>query len=313
MSKLFFLLALIVAFCHHVGVNAYRHEGRLERSTGPAPHRRRDLTMMTTRGANSPEETPLLRQNNSEIVAQVGSTANFRCYTETVGDEIVSWLKKDEDHLLTAGGQVYSSESKYSVSHARHLKLWELSVRDVRFSDAGLYECQLTTHPPTSTFFTLKVVEARAVIQGEPDLHVHTGVRLRLHCTVEHATEPPVYIFWFHNGSMINYTPRRRFKVMEHDFGSSLVITNVTWEDAGDFRCEPYLAIPSNVTLHVVAGEKHAALHNGQNDDVIGEEGVTGRGSSHVSGDQLLCAFFAALACSHALIWPPRRALIAFR
>ncbi|XP_042856813.1 titin-like [Penaeus japonicus] len=170
----------------------------------------------------------------------------------------VSWLKKDEDHLLTAGGQVYSSESKYSVSHARHLKLWELSVRDVRFSDAGLYECQLTTHPPTSTFFTLKVVEARAVIQGEPEMHVHTGVRLRLHCAVEHATEPPVYIFWFHNGSMINYTPRRRFKVMEHNFGTSLVITNVTWEDAGDYRCEPYLAIPTNVTLHVVAGTSEA-------------------------------------------------------
>lgn len=37
-------------------------------------------------------------------------------------------------------------------------QLWELSLRDVRLTDAGLYECQLTTHPPTSLFFTLKVV-----------------------------------------------------------------------------------------------------------------------------------------------------------
>ena len=29
---------------------------------------------------------------------------------------------------------------------------------DVRLSDAGTYECQMTTHPPTSLFFILKVV-----------------------------------------------------------------------------------------------------------------------------------------------------------
>lgn len=98
------------------------------------------------------------------------------------------------------------------------------------------------------------------MIQGEPDVHVHTGVSLKLHCTVELATEPPLYIFWFHNDSMINYAPKRPLKVMKHNFGSSLIINNVTWDDAGSYRCEPHKAKAANLTLHVVEGEGGSVL-----------------------------------------------------
>ncbi|XP_069982385.1 zwei Ig domain protein zig-8 [Penaeus vannamei] len=285
MSRILLLLAVTAALCHHVGVNARRHDGHTK-------HRRREL-IMGLRGETVDEITPD-QQNNTEVIAQVGGTASIKCYTHHLGDDMVSWLKRDEDHILTAGGQVYSSESRYSVSHVRHQKLWELSLRDVRLTDAGLYECQLTTHPPTSLFFTLKVVEARAVIQGAPEVHVQTGVRLRLHCSVEQATEPPIYIFWFHNGSMINYAPRRPLKVMKHNFGSSLIISNVTWDDAGSYRCEPHMAEPANLTLHVVAGEKHAALHNGQN-DVTGEETVPTSGSAHLFNAPLLIGYLTLI------------------
>ncbi|KAK3874727.1 hypothetical protein Pcinc_020352 [Petrolisthes cinctipes] len=122
-------------------------------------------------------------------------------------------------------------------------------------SDAGMYECQLTTHPPTSLFFILKVVEARAVLQGGPDMHVQTGATLRLHCVLHHATENPEFIFWYHNNSMINYAPRRPLKVLEHRYSSVLIISNVRWDDAGAYRCEPHMARPANLTLHVVAGQ----------------------------------------------------------
>ncbi|XP_042873287.1 uncharacterized protein LOC122253921, partial [Penaeus japonicus] len=264
-------------------VSARRHEGRHSK------HRRREL--FTGSRATSFVGMTADQQNNTEVVAQVGGTATIKCYTNFLGDEMVSWLKRDEDHLLTAGGQVYSSESRYSVSHVRHQKLWQLTLRDVRVADAGLYECQVTTHPPTSLFFTLRVVKAHAVIQGGPEIHVHTGVTLRLYCSVEHATEPPIYIFWFHNSTMVNYSPRRTtLRVMKHSFGSSLEVTNVTWDDAGYYSCEPYLAIPANLTLHVIAGEKHAALHNGQNDNVVNEDEAPLRtsGSAYLSPSWML-------------------------
>nr|XP_045592678.1 uncharacterized protein LOC123754366 [Procambarus clarkii] len=109
--------------------------------------------------------------------------------------------------------------------------------------------------------------EARAVIQGAPEIHVHTGVRLRLHCGVELATESPAFIFWYHNGTMVNYDLRRALKVVRNHHGISLVIHNVTWADAGSYMCDPDKARPANVTLHVIAEEKHAALHNGHSDE----------------------------------------------
>ncbi|XP_050696744.1 sialoadhesin-like [Eriocheir sinensis] len=179
----------------------------------------------------------------------------------------VTWTKRDQDQLLTAGVQVYSSGTRYSVAHVRHQKLWELSVRDVRQSDAGLYECQVTSHPPASLFFTLRVVEAKAVLEAGPEVHVHTGVKLRLRCTVQDATKPPDYIFWFHNNTMVNYASRRPISVTHQEFVSTLLIGNVSWSDAGAYRCEPHLAHAANLTLHVLEGEKHAALHNGHSED----------------------------------------------
>ncbi|KAB7497008.1 hypothetical protein Anas_06808, partial [Armadillidium nasatum] len=106
--------------------------------------------------------------------------------------------------------------------------VWELRIRDVKSSDEGLYECQMTTHPPVSIRFKLRVVDL--------------------------ATEPPLYVFWFHNQTMINFESRRPLRVTKQLYGSSLTITNVSRSDAGMYRCDPHLAVSDNVTLHVLAG-----------------------------------------------------------
>ncbi|XP_076049768.1 uncharacterized protein LOC143030499 [Oratosquilla oratoria] len=138
--------------------------------------------------------------------------------------------------------------------------MWELSIRDVRHTDEGMYECQLTTHPPVSLFFTLEVVEAQAKIKGPPELHIHFGSKLLLHCEVELATEPPMYVFWYHNETMINYDRTRELHIQKRGYSSSLAIHNVTWTEAGVYTCDPHLAKATNITVHVGMGHHPIAL-----------------------------------------------------
>ncbi|XP_042876127.1 lachesin-like [Penaeus japonicus] len=160
MGHLLYVVVLTAILCHFAGVVGRRHGGVIIQGK----QRRRDLVLGPR--AATLDHVTVEQQNNTEVVAQVGGTATIKCYTHFLGDEMVTWLKRDEEHLLTAGGQVYSSEQRYSVSHVRHQQLWELSVRDVRLSDAGIYECQMTSHPPSSLFFYLRVVGKCQVVDG---------------------------------------------------------------------------------------------------------------------------------------------------
>ncbi|XP_068215786.1 uncharacterized protein [Palaemon carinicauda] len=204
-----------------------------------------------------------LKERNSERVEDTSLTYAHGMYPRH--------LQEDRIYIDKMGYNSYTRRTygRASMVQSQPRKLWELSIREVKLTDAGLYECQLATYPFTSYFFTLKVVEARAVIHGGPEVHIHTGNRLRLHCSVQQATEPPVFIFWFHNNSMVNYEAKRPLEVIvSHHYSSTLVINNVTWCDAGSYTCEPYNAVPSNITVHVVEGEKQAALYKGEKESV---------------------------------------------
>lgn len=71
----------------------------------------------------------------------------------------VTWTgwKSDVPTILTLGLTTYSADDRFFVEHARHLQNWSLFIKHVQPTDAGLYECQVSTHPPTSSFIKLKV------------------------------------------------------------------------------------------------------------------------------------------------------------
>ena len=82
-------------------------------------------------------------------------------------------------------------------------------------SDAGLYECQISTTPVMSHHVYLKVAgkmscfricycffifpEPYTEILGGPNIYLEEGFTMNLTCLVRDSPEPPQYIFWYQN------------------------------------------------------------------------------------------------------------------
>ncbi|XP_071450694.1 limbic system-associated membrane protein-like isoform X2 [Hetaerina americana] len=228
--------------------------------------------------------------NSTTVTAQMGSTALVPCVVRNIGDGMVSWIRRKDYHLLTVGLTTYSSDERYSAVHAQHSEDWTLQIKYVQERDAGLYECQVSSHPPTSIFIDLRVVEARADILGPSEKYLKSGSTLRLSCVLRQSTEPPVFVFWYHNNRMINYDRDRGVNVTsplaaeggeaaeggdaaeggegvalgpEEEHASTLVIASAQKVHSGNYSCVPNNAQPASTYVHILNGENPAAMQHG--------------------------------------------------
>ena len=60
--------------------------------------------------------------------------------------------------LFAVGLATYSSDERFHVEHTRHRGVWDLRIKSVRKDDEGIYECNLSLHPPESIFISVSVV-----------------------------------------------------------------------------------------------------------------------------------------------------------
>ncbi|XP_019764460.1 zwei Ig domain protein zig-8 isoform X2 [Dendroctonus ponderosae] len=205
-------------------------------------------------------------ENNTVVTAQTGSTALLPCVINNIGDGTVSWIRrKDYYQLLTVGLTTYSSDDRFQTIHLQHSEDWTLQIKFVQQRDAGMYECQVSSHPSTSIFVQLNVVEARADIEGPSEKYLKPGSGLRLQCTVLQSTEPPAYVFWYHNNRMINYDVDRGINVTTElsEKSSTLTITNAATRHSGNYSCFPSNAQGASTYVHILNGENPAAMQHG--------------------------------------------------
>ncbi|XP_047738355.1 uncharacterized protein LOC108682345 [Hyalella azteca] len=189
----------------------------------------------------------------------------------------VSWIRSRDHHLITVGRQTYSSDNRFSVNFNRHLSQWTLHLRYVQPRDAGEYICQLSTDPPMVYVARLSVTaEASSVIAGGRERYVHEGSSVRLECVLQNHTQPPDYVFWYHNGTMINYDLNRKVSVEATTDGSVLTLLSVGRTDSGNYTCSPANAQFASITLHIILGDTLAAMK--------------------VSGDHTICPSMAGVA-----------------
>ncbi|KAH8331703.1 hypothetical protein KR074_010186 [Drosophila pseudoananassae] len=218
-------------------------------------------------GVESVFGTPMYfgTENSTVVTTQIGATAHVPCTVHHIGEGVVSWIRKKDYHLLTVGLTTYSSDERFSATHLKHSEDWTLQIKFVQLRDAGVYECQVSTHPPTSIFLHLSVVEARAEISGPPIRYLTPGSTLRLQCRVVQNTEASEYIFWYHDNRMINYDIDRGINVStEPDFQSSeLTIQRTRREHSGNFTCVASNTQPASVLVHIFKGDNPAAMYHG--------------------------------------------------
>ncbi|XP_015514791.1 igLON family member 5 [Neodiprion lecontei] len=197
-----------------------------------------------------------------EVLAQTGGTAALPCKLSDPGAGIVTWLRRRDRQLLTVGTATHSVDSRFMVRPST--SDWTLLIRGVTLQDAGLYECQVPTVPVQHQFARLKITEAYSVIPGAPDLHVKQGSSLRLECQLISATEPPIYVFWYRQGRMINYDAEPGVKVEPTNTGSILIVDKTKPAHGGNYTCKPSNARSAYVVVHIIEEEeKPAAMHGG--------------------------------------------------
>ncbi|GFW87908.1 uncharacterized protein TNCV_1360121 [Trichonephila clavipes] len=114
---------------------------------------------------------------------------------------------------------------------------------------------------------------SRAHIPEGPNLYIQSGSTINLTCIITESTSPPVFVFWYHDDRMINYDSSRGGIKVTTENGpttvSRLRIQNARPTDSGNYSCQPSYADPANITVHVLNGEKPAAMQHGRSSIVV--------------------------------------------
>ncbi|XP_071749137.1 uncharacterized protein [Lepeophtheirus salmonis] len=147
---------------------------------------------------------PPEQKNGTIYSAQLGSTVLLDCQVTALERDLVSWFRKDTEFtLLTVGFEPHSSENRFVLDFkAPHN--YRLRIGNVQWSDSGIYQCQISTHPPQVTWVRLELIRPRVhLLDGDfqpiRDLHYDSGSKIDLICRV---LRPPMYrtsVVWTFN------------------------------------------------------------------------------------------------------------------
>ncbi|XP_017155325.1 uncharacterized protein LOC108164206 isoform X1 [Drosophila miranda] len=213
------------------------------------------------------------------ITARTGHTAAINCRVDHLGDKSVSWIRKRDLHILTAGVLTYTSDERFKVVRTADSKDWTLHVKYAQPRDSGIYECQVNTEPKISMAFRLNVIvtppDAKAIIAGPTDLYVKVGSVITLTCLVKQPTTSaqdigPIY--WYRgpyiltpfvahpNDAAIDLQRISMESTLTEKLQSRLRIANAQLLDTGNYTCLPTTAEAASVLVNVINDESPAAM-----------------------------------------------------
>lgn len=213
------------------------------------------------------ELTPYIDLGGSpDVNVSLGRSATLKCKTVNLIKQSVSWLRHKDVKLLSVGTFLYTTDPRMLVRQDLSAGEWQLVIRDVRYSDAGQYECQINTSPVLSHTLKLTVVEpyTKILLDSTPEspgdiatLYIDIRSVLNLTCAV-YSPEVPAAIFWKHNGKLLDLGSEYsgNIRTVAGKDGSptlsylSLVLMRT--EQSGTYQCSPSNTGHDEVTVHIV-------------------------------------------------------------
>lgn len=82
---------------------------------------------------------------------------------------------------------------------------------------------------------------SKAKILASNEMYIKSGSDINLTCVARQAPLPPLFIYWYKNGHLINYSNRGGININTERLSrtSKLVITRATTADSGNYTCAP--------------------------------------------------------------------------
>ncbi|XP_076354755.1 zwei Ig domain protein zig-8-like [Tachypleus tridentatus] len=200
----------------------------------------------------------------TNITTQLGQTVYLNCAVNNLGDKTVSWIRRRDLHLLTVGTETYINEDRFSSAHIEGSQDWPLMIKYPQTTDAGIYECQVSSDPKITFLVQLNIVVPKAEILGPHPMYVKIGSSINLTCVISESPEPPMFVFWYHNKRMVNYDKEggeiSLQKASDDSAISTLYIKNAQPTDSGNYTCGPSNAEATSISVFFLDGENPAAI-----------------------------------------------------
>ncbi|KAA0202929.1 hypothetical protein HAZT_HAZT001154 [Hyalella azteca] len=126
----------------------------------------------------------------------------------------VSWVRRQDWHILTSGLQTYTKEQRFAVHHTNATNEWTLAIKYVEVPDQGMYECQ-SAAPPQYIFW----YHNSRMINYDKE-------RGGISVTIE----------------------------AEPDVRSRLTVTDARQSDSGNYTCDAANTEPASITVYITQG-----------------------------------------------------------
>lgn len=212
---------------------------------------------------------PYFGDAETVITVQQGEAAFFDCHVYNLANQTVSWMRSCDGYPLFIGSEKYINDQRFELVSRRRGQN-TLKLKFTNASDAGDFDCQVSTNPKISQIFKLNVVVPSVSVEGEKEKHVMAGSPVELKCFIKNCLKQPTYVFWYMSGSrLLDSGGHVQVRTSMLPSGvtalSVLSIDSVTQADRGNYTCKPASGGEASISLHVLEGEKPAGLQHDQN------------------------------------------------